>query len=142
MIAGIQLDTDFLSRRVSRTDLDAHSDLFFLGNNALAREVVRTALRLDQLPDIGKAFSSTAVDGEVIVAELEGDYSSELLSVLADFLLRLREITFAVVIETGGNECRAFRPDTRRGSRRRLHSLESALRNRIGRRTPAHGRRD
>jgi nanoRNase/pAp phosphatase (c-di-AMP/oligoRNAs hydrolase) len=106
LIAGIQLDTDFLSRRVSRTDLDALSDLFFLGNNTLAREVVRTALRLDQLPDIGKAFSSTAVEGAVIVAELEGDYSSELLSVLADFLLRLQEITFAVVIETGGNECR------------------------------------
>ena len=67
---------------------------------------MRTALRLDQLPDIGKAFSSTLVDGKVIVAELEGDYSSELLSVLADFLLRLREITFAVVIETGGTECR------------------------------------
>lgn len=28
LLAGIQLDTDFLSRRVSKTDLDAHYDLF------------------------------------------------------------------------------------------------------------------
>ena len=104
LLAGIQLDTDFLSRSVSQTDLDAHYDLFFRGNHELAREVVRTSLRIDQLAEIGHAFSSFHIKDSILLAEVHGDYSSELLSVLADFLLRLQEITFAVVLEINGSE--------------------------------------
>jgi len=104
LLAGIQLDTDFLSRRVSRTDLDAHYELFFQGNNELAREVVRTALSVQQLSEIGHAFSSFLIHDFILITEVHGDYSSELLSVLADFLLRLQEITFVVVIEVRGTE--------------------------------------
>jgi nanoRNase/pAp phosphatase (c-di-AMP/oligoRNAs hydrolase) len=106
LLAGIQLDTDFLSRRVSRTDLDAHYSLFFLGDCELAREVVRMSLSLDQLTEIGRAFVSFRTKDSVILAELCGDYSGELLSVLADFLLRLREITFTVVIANGPTDTR------------------------------------
>jgi nanoRNase/pAp phosphatase (c-di-AMP/oligoRNAs hydrolase) len=106
LLAGIQLDTDFLSRRVSVTDLEAHAALYFLGNCDLAREIVRTSLEISQLPALGQAFSSATVEGSVIIAELQGDYTSELLSVMADFLLRLREISFAVAVETGGDEFR------------------------------------
>jgi nanoRNase/pAp phosphatase (c-di-AMP/oligoRNAs hydrolase) len=104
LLAGIQLDTDFLSRRVSRTDLDAHYHLFFQGDSKLAREVVRTSLGVEQLPEIGRAFSSFYVRGSILLTEVHGDYSNELLSVLADFLLRLKEITFVVVIEIRGHE--------------------------------------
>jgi nanoRNase/pAp phosphatase (c-di-AMP/oligoRNAs hydrolase) len=104
MFAGIQLDTDFLSRHVSKTDLDAHYDLFFKGNNDLAREVVRTALGVSQLSEIGRAFSDFLIRDTIILTEVHDDYSSELLSVLADFLLRLQEITVAVVIEVSGAE--------------------------------------
>ncbi len=106
LLAGIQLDTDFLSRRVSKTDLDAHYDLFFRGNNELARAVVRTSLSVGQLSDIGRSFCSVKVLDEALLAEVSGDYSQELLSVLADFLLRLREVSFVVVIETQGTEFR------------------------------------
>ncbi|HNY21782.1 MAG TPA: DHHA1 domain-containing protein [Treponemataceae bacterium] len=101
LLAGIQLDTDFLSRRVSRTDLDAHYALFFLGDIELAREVVQTSLGTDQLAEVGRALATCRRSGSILVAELRGDYSGELLSVMADFLLRLREITFAIVLATG-----------------------------------------
>lgn len=104
LLAGIQLDTDFLSRQVSKTDLDAHYALFFMGNYELAREIVRTTLKLDQVREIGKAFSSSRVSGSTMLIELKEDYSSELLSVLADFLLRLQEITFVVAVEIRGEE--------------------------------------
>ncbi len=104
LIAGIQLDTDFLSRHVSKTDLDAHYELFFMGNYELAREVVRTTLKLDQVRAIGKAFTSSQALGSTLLVELKEDYSSELLSVLADFLLRLQEITFVVAVEIRGEE--------------------------------------
>lgn len=104
LLAGIQLDTDFLSRRVSKTDLDAHYHLFFQGDSKLARDVVRTSLSIDQLKNIGKSFSSFLVRDSVLLAEVHGDYSAELLSVLADFLLRLQEITFVIVIQIYGTE--------------------------------------
>ncbi len=106
LLAGIQLDTDFLSRRVSRTDLDAHYNLFFLGNSELAREVVRTSLSTAQLADIGAAFSSFLITDSILLVEVHGDYTAELLSVLADFLLRLQEISFVIVIEAQGAEYR------------------------------------
>lgn len=106
MLAGIQLDTDFLSRRVSPVDLEAHAALYFLGDPELSREIVHTSLSVAELPDIGQALSTAVVRGSLVVAELEGDYPAELLSVLADFLLRLREADFSVVVETGGADCR------------------------------------
>jgi nanoRNase/pAp phosphatase (c-di-AMP/oligoRNAs hydrolase) len=106
LLAGIQLDTDFLSRRVSPVDLEAHAALYFLGDPELSREIVHTSLSVAELPDIGQALSTAAHRGPIVVAELSGDYPSELLSVLADFLLRLRETEFSVVAETGGNDCR------------------------------------
>ena len=118
LLAGIQLDTDFLSRHVSKTDLDAHYDLFFRGSNDLAREVVRTALSVDQLAGIGVAFSSFLARDSVLLTEITGDYSVELLSVLADFLLRLREITFVVVIGITGSGYRL-------SARSRDHAIDS-----------------
>ena len=56
-----------------------------MGNYELAREVVRTTLKLDQVRAIGKAFTSSLALGSTLLVELKEDYSSELLSVLADF---------------------------------------------------------
>jgi nanoRNase/pAp phosphatase (c-di-AMP/oligoRNAs hydrolase) len=106
LLSGIQLDTDFLTRRVSPSDLNAHYNLFFLGDRDLARDLVRISLSVNQLPDIGKAFTSYLMRDGLILLELHGEYSAEILSVLADFLLRLREVTFAAVIEVMGEEYR------------------------------------
>ena len=67
-------------------------------------KVVRTALGVSQLSEIGRAFSNFLIRDTIILTEVHDDYSSELLSVLADFLLRLQEITVAVVIEVSGAE--------------------------------------
>lgn len=104
LLAGIQLDTDFLSRRVTPDDLEAHYHLFTLADVDLAREVVRTSMDVTQLPIIGDALRTCYINGTFLYTELCGDYTSELLSVLADFLLRLREITFVVVAEIRGTE--------------------------------------
>lgn len=106
LLSGIQLDTDFLTRHVSALDLEAHYRLFPLGDAKLAQEVVKTSLSTDQLYAIGRSLSSAITKGDILAAELSGDYSSELLSVIADFLLRLREVSFVLVIEVRGEEYR------------------------------------
>lgn len=127
MLAGIQLDTDFLSRHTGKLDLDAHYDLFFLGDSELARDVVRTSLSVDQLADIGHAFASFRQKDEILLAEVHGDYAQELLSVVADFLLRLREIDFVAVIEVMGSEYR-LSARSRSGFPDAGHALRKVLR--------------
>ncbi len=104
LLAGIQLDTNFLSRNVSAVDLDAHYHLFFMGNPNLARDIVNISLSIDQLSDIGNAFRTVLISQSILLAEVHGDYSAELLSVLADFLLRLKEITLVAVLAVKGTE--------------------------------------
>lgn len=127
LLAGIQLDTDFLSRHTSKLDLDAHYALFSLGDSELARDVVRTSLSVDQLADIGRAFVEYRRSGEILLAEVHGDYAPELLSVLADFLLRLREIDFVAVIEVKGEEYR-LSARSRSGFPDAGHALRKVLR--------------
>jgi nanoRNase/pAp phosphatase (c-di-AMP/oligoRNAs hydrolase) len=98
LLAGIQLDTDFLSRGVGKLDLEAHYRLFFLGNGELARELVRTFLGTDQLVPLGHALAGCLTRDGALVTEVSGDCPAELLSVLADFLLRLRDVTFVTVV--------------------------------------------
>lgn len=100
LLSGIQLDTDFLSRKVSVLDLDAHRALYFLGNSSLSQSIVRTSLSIHQLKDLGTALSLALVKNQIILVEVPGDYSAELLSVFADFLLRLQEVSFIVAITT------------------------------------------
>ncbi len=127
LLAGIQLDTDFLSRHTSRLDLDAHYALFPVGNPELARDVVRTSLSVDQLANIGAAFRDFRISGGILLVEVPGDCVQELLSVLADFLLRLREIDFVVVIEVMGGEYR-LSARSRSGFPDAGHALRKVLR--------------
>ncbi len=127
LLAGIQLDTDFLSRHTGKLDLDAHYDLFSLGDSELARDVVRTSLSVDQLADIGRSFVNYRRKGDILLAEVHGDYAQELLSVLADFLLRLREIDFVTVIEVKGDEYR-LSARSRSGFPDAGHALRKVLR--------------
>ncbi|ULQ60910.1 DHH family phosphoesterase [Brucepastera parasyntrophica] len=106
LLAGIKLDTASLSRRVSKTDLDAHYHLYFTGDSYLAQQFISVSLSITQLPDIARAMQFYHRKNTILFLEVHGDYPNELLSVLANFLLQLREITFAVVLEKEGPEYR------------------------------------
>lgn len=99
LLAGIQSDTDFLSRRSSAMDFRAYAALYGIGDWERASRIVRTALDLRELGLIGRALSSAEVRGGLLYASVSGPCGQEALAVLADFALRAEGLLAAVVAE-------------------------------------------
>ncbi|MDL2229502.1 DHHA1 domain-containing protein [Treponema sp. OttesenSCG-928-L16] len=102
MLMGIQMDTDFLTRRVSPPDLDALHRLFFQSDWEFGTSVVKASLSKKDLPAFEMAAGNSRIQGSLFFTVITIDISQELVSILADFFLRLREISLTVIIENQG----------------------------------------
>jgi nanoRNase/pAp phosphatase (c-di-AMP/oligoRNAs hydrolase) len=102
LLMGIQMDTDFLSRRVSPADLEAHHRLFFRSDWEFGTRVVKASLSIADLPAFEYAVSHSRTRGPLFFTVLPMDCSQELISIMADFFLRLKEISVTVIVENGG----------------------------------------
>lgn len=101
LLAGIQSDTDFLSRRASPEDFSSYYRLVSIGDFSLASRVVRTVFDLAELDLVIEAMKNSVVRDGVFWAWIKGPCSQEVLAVLAEFVLRTEEIQAAVVAEHG-----------------------------------------
>jgi nanoRNase/pAp phosphatase (c-di-AMP/oligoRNAs hydrolase) len=99
LLAGIQSDTDFLSRRCSDEDFDAYAALYRAGDWELASRVVRTVLDLRELGLIVSAIGRAVIRDGLLFAFIRGPCAQEALAVLAEFALRTEELSAAVVAE-------------------------------------------
>jgi nanoRNase/pAp phosphatase (c-di-AMP/oligoRNAs hydrolase) len=97
LLAGIQSDTDFLSRRCSDEDFAAYAALYRSGDWEVASRIVRTVLDLRELGLIVSAVEGAAVREGMLVAFMDGPCGQEALAVLAEFALRAEELSAAVV---------------------------------------------
>lgn len=103
LLMGIQMDTDFLSRRVSPADLDAHHRLFFRADWEFSARVVKASLSLRDLPAFEAAVKRARVQGQLFFTTVPLECTQELISIMADFFLRLKEISATVIVELGGD---------------------------------------
>lgn len=101
LLMGIQMDTDFLARRVSPADLDAHHRLFFQSDWEFGTRVVKASLSVEDLPAFKYAAANARIEGGLFFTIVPLDCSQELISILADFFLRLKEISMTVIVEAG-----------------------------------------
>lgn len=99
LLAGIQSDTDFLSRSCSDADFAAYASLYREGDWELASRVVRTALDLRELGLIVAALGKAEVRDGLLFAFMRGPCGQEALAVLAEFALRAAELSAAVVAQ-------------------------------------------
>lgn len=99
LLAGIQSDTDFLSRSCSDADFAAYAALYRAGDWELASRVVRTALDLRELKMVVAALEASEVRDGLLFAYIRGPCGQEALAVLAEFALRAEELWAAVVAE-------------------------------------------
>ncbi len=97
LLAGIQSDTDFLSRSCSDEDFAAYASLYRAGDWQLASRVVRTALDMGELGLIIAALGEARVQDGILFAFVRGPCGQEALAVLAEFALRAEELSAAVV---------------------------------------------
>lgn len=99
LLAGIQSDTDFLSRSCSDEDFAAYAALYRAGDWELASRIVRTALDLRELGLVVAALRTSVVREGLLFAYIRGPCGQEALAVLAEFALRAEELHAAVVAE-------------------------------------------
>jgi nanoRNase/pAp phosphatase (c-di-AMP/oligoRNAs hydrolase) len=98
LLAGIQSDTDFLSRRCSDEDFAAYAALYRAGDWDTASRIVRTVLDLRELGLVVSAIERATVRDGLLVAFMEGPCGQEALAVLAELALRSEELSAAVVV--------------------------------------------
>ncbi|MDR1419115.1 MAG: DHH family phosphoesterase [Treponema sp.] len=104
LLMGIEMDTDFLSRRVMKADMDALHRLFFVGDWEYGTRVVKTSLSTQNLPAFEEAVTHARLQGKMLFSRIPLETSQEVIAILADFFLRFREIFVTVVIEDEGAE--------------------------------------
>jgi nanoRNase/pAp phosphatase (c-di-AMP/oligoRNAs hydrolase) len=102
LLMGIQMDTDFLSRRVHPADLDALHRIFFVADWEFGSRVVKTALSKKDLNSLQVAIANARMQDGIFFTVIDEDTTQEVISILADFFLRLREISITVLVENKG----------------------------------------
>lgn len=103
LLMGIQVDTDFLTRKVSPGDLEAHAELFFIADSHFTIRELKASLSVNDLKAVGASARRAKVSGKLLFTTIPFDCTSELISILADFYLKVRDIEAAVIVETGGD---------------------------------------
>ncbi|MFP4303187.1 MAG: DHH family phosphoesterase [Spirochaetaceae bacterium] len=106
LLMGLMMDTAFMTRGVHRIDLEAFSELFFRGDWETASRLLRNSLSLNDLSVFREAINECVVAGDFCYVPLDKEISPEVMALVADFFLGLREIHFVVVVVGDRDEYR------------------------------------
>lgn len=97
LLIGINVDTAFLTRGVGEEDLNAYFALRKVADNDYVASNVRNNIQKADLAFFKYAIDSTVYDGEFAFCYFPHGCNPNLLGILADFLLALKEITFVAL---------------------------------------------
>jgi len=103
LLTGIMMDTAFLSRGVSENDLEAFTCLYKLGDWSIGSYMLKNSLSTSDIEVYREAFSSFRVMDDICFVFLKRQISSELMGILADDFLRMREIHVTIVCAESEN---------------------------------------
>lgn len=104
LLMGIMMDTSFLTRAVLEADLEAFAGLFSVGDWEFGSTLLKNSISLRDLPVFQEAISSSYMEDDSCFVFIDRECSGELIAIVADFFLRLREIKFVVVVNGGHGE--------------------------------------
>lgn len=116
---GIKTDTEGLARDCSETDRDMYLALYPQVNPEWLNQIENPDLPREYYRDIGEAVMSCRVTGELLVADLQDCFTPEMPAEMADFFLRMQNVTLTFVYGTYENtihfSLRSSRKDIRLG---------------------------
>jgi nanoRNase/pAp phosphatase (c-di-AMP/oligoRNAs hydrolase) len=95
-----------MTRGVHKIDLEAFSELFFRGDWETASRLLKNSLSLNDLSVFREAINECVVAGDFCYVPLDKEISPEVMALVADFFLGLREIHFVVVVVGDRDEYR------------------------------------
>ncbi|MFP4377247.1 MAG: DHH family phosphoesterase, partial [Spirochaetales bacterium] len=99
LLIGLMMDTGFMTRGVSEPDLKAFNSLFFVGDWQLGSRLLKNSLSLRDLGLFREAINACVVAGDFCFVPVTKECTQEVMALVADFFLGLRELSFVVVVE-------------------------------------------
>jgi len=103
LMIGINIDTALLTRNVSAHDMEACYRLHKLADNRLAASLVRNNTEIKDLAHFKIALSRLVITGNYAFCYLPRGCGQNLLAILGDFFLSLKEVTFTAVCANNGD---------------------------------------
>lgn len=97
LLYGIKMDTLDLTRGVSHEDLDMFCVLYKQSDIDLINKIQANTLQFEELIAYGNAIKNIKVYGNVGFANVAVDCPDSLLGTVADFIISIKEVEFAVV---------------------------------------------
>jgi nanoRNase/pAp phosphatase (c-di-AMP/oligoRNAs hydrolase) len=106
LLMGLMMDTAFMTRGVTPIDLEAFSTLFFEGDWETGSRLLKNSLSLNDLSTFREAINSCVVADDFCFVPVQKECTAEVMALVADFFLNLREIHFVAVVEPERDEYR------------------------------------
>ena len=106
LLIGLMMDSGFMTRGVSALDLEAFTELFFKGDWRMGSRLLKNSLSLRDLGVFREAINVCVVAGDFCFVPVTKECTQEVMALVADFFLGLREIHFVVVVEPDREEYR------------------------------------
>lgn len=106
LLIGLMMDTGFMTRGVSQPDLEAFNELFFKGDWRMGSRLLKNSLSLRDLGLFREAINACVVAGDFCFVPVTKECTQEVMALVADFFLGLRELSFVVVVEPDREEYR------------------------------------
>jgi nanoRNase/pAp phosphatase (c-di-AMP/oligoRNAs hydrolase) len=106
LLMGLMMDTAFMTRGVAEVDLDAFNVLFRYGDWQLSARLLKNSLSLSDLAAFRQAIDACVIARMFSFIALQGEYTPEVMALIADFFLNLREVHFVVVVSGERDEHR------------------------------------
>jgi nanoRNase/pAp phosphatase (c-di-AMP/oligoRNAs hydrolase) len=106
LLIGLMMDTGFMTRGVPEPDLEAFTELFFKGDWRMGSRLLKNSLSLRDLGLFREAINACVVAGDFCFVPVTKECTQEVMALVADFFLGLRELSFVVVVEPDREEYR------------------------------------
>ncbi len=106
LLMGVMMDTAFMTRGVALVDLEAFTTLFFQGDWKSGSKLLRNSLSLHDLGVFREAINACIVAEDFCFVPIQKECSVEVMALVADFFLGLRELNFVVVVQPDRDEYR------------------------------------
>lgn len=97
LMVGICMDTALLTRGVSEADIHVYADLFPLADVGLLNSILRNYIQTKDLDFYRYALEHVRIEDGLAFCYFAQGCNQNLLGVLGDFFLALREISFVVL---------------------------------------------
>ncbi len=106
LLMGLMMDTAFMTRGVTPSDLEAFSKLFFIGDWQTGSRLLKNSLSLNDLSVFREAINQCVVAEDFCYVPIQKESTPEVMALIGDFFLGLREIHFVAVVEPEREEYR------------------------------------